>query len=115
MIALPPPTPAVAERILRQLFGSVTGPFAFRLWNGQEVRLGQGEPACTAVIKTPETFLRLLRDPSPGNFAEAYVDSAIDLEGDLFAVMDVANQAEEIRIGPKQKLSILFALLRGRA
>ena len=71
MIALPPPTPALAERILRQVFGHIKGPFAFRLWNGQEVRLGQGEPVCTAVIKTPETFLQLLRDPSPGKFARS--------------------------------------------
>jgi len=116
MIALSPPTPALAERILRQVFGRhINGPFAFRLWNGQQVRFGAGEPACTAVIKSPETFLRLLRDPSPGKFAEAYVESAIDLEGDLFAVMDVANQAEAIRISPMERLAILALIWRGRA
>ena len=75
--------------------GALPGPFAFRLWDGTEVRLGSGMPVATAVIKSPEAFVRLMRDPSPGNFAEAYVDSAIDLEGDLFATMDVANAVED--------------------
>jgi len=113
MIALPRPTPARAARILRQLFGDIPLPFAFRLWDGREVRLGTGEPVCTATIKTPEAFARLIRKPTPYGFAEAYVESAIDLDGDLFAAMDVANAVEEIRLSPMQKLRILLSLWRG--
>ena len=80
MFSLFHPTPAGAARVLREVFGQIPPALAFRLWDGQEVRLGPQEPVCTAVIKTPETFVRLMRDPSPGNFAEAYVDSAIELE-----------------------------------
>jgi len=94
------------------MFGHIPVAFAFRLWDGQEVRVGSGEPVCTAVIKAPETFLRLMRDPSPYNFAEAYVESAIELEGDLFAAMDVANAVEEIRLSPLRKLRLLLSLWR---
>jgi hypothetical protein len=113
MIPLIRPSPAGAARALREVFGHIQAPFAFRLWDGREVRLGPDRPACTAVIKTPETFLRLLRDPSPGNFAEAYVESAIDLEGDLFAAMPVANAVEEIRLSPWRKLRLLLSLWTG--
>ncbi len=113
MIALSNPTPAGAARVLREVFGHIPASFAFRLWDGQEVRLGPGPPVCTAVIKRPETFARLIRDPSPYNFAEAYVESAIDLEGDLFAAMEVANRVEEIRLSLPRKLSLLFSLWRG--
>ncbi len=112
MIALPHPSPGRAARILREMFGPIPVPFAFRLWDGQEVRVGSGEPVCTTVIKAPETFLRLVRDPSPYNFAEAYVESAIELEGDLFAAMDVANAVEEIRLSPLRKLRLLLSLWR---
>jgi hypothetical protein len=94
------------------VFGQIPASFAFRLWDGQEVRLGPGDPVCTAVIKTPETFLRLLRNPSPYTFAEAYVESAIELEGDLFAAMDVANVVEEIRLSPMRKVRLLLSLWR---
>ncbi len=113
MIALLRPSPARAAGILREVFGHIPGAFGFRLWDGQEVRLGSDRPVCTAVIKTPETFVRLMRDPSPYNFAEAYVESAIDLEGDLFAAMDVANAVEQIRLSPMQKVRILLSLWRG--
>jgi hypothetical protein len=106
------PSPAAAARVLREVFGHIQAPFAFRLWDGREVRFGSDQPPCTAVIKTPETFLRLLRDPSPNSFAEAYVHSEVDLEGDLFAAMPVANAVEGIRLSPWRKMRLLFSLWR---
>ena len=110
MIPLPRPSPDRAASILRQVFGRLPSAFAFRLWDGREVRFGSDEPVCTAVIKTPETFVRLVRDPSPYNFAVAYVEGAIDLEGDLFAAMGVANAVEEIRLSPLQKLRLSLSM-----
>jgi len=86
--------------------------FAFRLWDGTAVTIGQGAPVCTAVVHQPETFVRLVRDPSPLNFAEAYVEGAIDIEGDLFAGMLVANALEEIRLSTGDRLRLLAALWR---
>ena len=110
---IPRPGPRTAAGILRQVFGQVPACFAFRLWDGSEVRLGSGEPVFTAVIRSPETFVELMRDPSPGNFAEAYVSQTIDLEGDLFKTMEVANLVEEIRLSTGQRLRILASMLRG--
>src|SRR5262245_33647721 len=108
---LPRPRPATAARILREVFGQVRASFAFRLWDGTEVRFGHGEPVCVAVVKSPEAFMDLMRDPSPGQFAEAYVDGRIDLEGDLYRTMTVANAVESVRITPGQRLRIVAALL----
>jgi hypothetical protein len=107
---LPTPTPARAAAILREVFGGLPGALAFRLWDGQEVRFGSGTPVVTAVIKSPETFLSLIRDPSPYNFAESYVKSRLDLEGDLFQAMDVANAVEGIQVRPLQKIRLLLSL-----
>ena len=108
----PRPTTARAAAVLREVFGGLDKPFAFRLWDGTEVRFGVGSPVATAVIKSPEAFVELLRDPTPGNFAEAYVGSAIDLEGDLFATMDVANAVEDIRLSPMQKARLFLSMWR---
>ena len=113
MIEMLHPSSAAAARVLREVFGHIQTSFAFRLWDGREVRFGADQPACTAVIKTPETFLRLVRDPSPNNFAEAYVQSEVDIEGDLFAAMPVANAAEEIRLSPWRKLRLVLSLWKG--
>ena len=104
------PTPGRAAAILRRVFGGVDASLAFRLWDGTEVRLGPGEPPCTVVIRAPETFVRLLRDPRPLTFAEAYVEGAIDLEGDLFAAMPVADALENLRLPAGERLRIVATL-----
>ena len=85
------PRPRAQQAAFREVFGSLPGDFAFRLWDGTDLRIGSAEPRFTVVIKTAETFSRLARDPSPLNFAEAYVESAIDIEGDLYAAMAVVT------------------------
>jgi cyclopropane-fatty-acyl-phospholipid synthase len=108
----PTPTPARAAAILRRVFGAVPASFAFRLWDGREVRVGPDAPVCTAIIKSPETFLSLIRNPTPYNFAEAYVQGRLDLDGDLFATMEVANAVENLRVTPLAKLGIFLSLWR---
>jgi len=102
-----------AVPILRRLFGHLPSGVAFRLWDGAPVTLGAGAPACTVVLHRPETFSRLVRDPSPLNFAEAYVEGDIDIEGDLFAAMRLANSIEDLRVSFVDRVRILLALVRG--
>ena len=99
--------------MLQRVFGDVSGGFAFRLWDGVAVTIGPGAPVCTAVIHRRETFVSLIRNPSPLRFAEAYVDGAIDIEGDLFEAMSIANAIEEIRVPFVDRMRILWALWRG--
>ncbi|PYN55534.1 MAG: hypothetical protein DMD94_11010 [Candidatus Rokuibacteriota bacterium] len=101
-----------AAEILRAVFQPVVAGFAFRLWDGTLVPLGHGAPACTAVVHHPETFVRLMRAPTPLNFAEAYVEGALDIEGDLFAAMKVADAMEEIRLSLRDRLRLFMALWR---
>jgi cyclopropane-fatty-acyl-phospholipid synthase len=102
-----------AAEILHRVFGPTVTGLEFRLWDGTRVPLGGGAPVCTVVVHRPETFIRLVRDPTPRNFAEAYVESAIDIEGDLFAAMGIADAVEELRLSAVERLRILWALWRG--
>jgi cyclopropane-fatty-acyl-phospholipid synthase len=110
---LPSPTTARAAAILREIFGRIHAPVAFRLWDGSEVRLSGDKALSTVVIKSPETFLGLIQDPTPYSFAEAYVSGAVDFEGDIFAVMPVANEIGELRVPVHQKLRLLLSFWKG--
>jgi hypothetical protein len=103
-------SPARAASILRQVFGNVATGFAFRLWDGTNVPLGTGQPRFTVVVHTPQTFARLIREPTPFNFANAFVESAIDIEGDLFAAMEIADAIEEIKLPLALRVRILASL-----
>ena len=107
---VPGATPIQAASILREIFEVLAASFAFRLWDGTDVLLGKGPPRFTVVLHAPRTFARLIRDPSPLNFAEAFVDGAIDIEGDLFAAMDVANAIEDLKVPLSVRLRVLRAL-----
>ncbi len=110
---LPRPTPARAAAILRSVFGRMHVPVAFRLWEGTEVRFSGDKALTTIVIKSPETFLSLIKDPTPYAFAEAYVSGAVDFEGAIFEAMPVANEIEELRVPALQKLRLLLSLWKG--
>jgi len=102
-----------AAIVLRRVFDRVPTGFAFQLWDGTLVSLGDGAPVCTVVVHRPETFTRLMRDPTPYAFAEAYVDSAVDLEGDLFEAMKIADAMEEIHLSFRDRLRLVVDLWRG--
>ena len=102
-----------AAEVLGRVFGHIATGFTFRLWDGTQVPVGAGAPVCTTVVHRPETFIRLLRDPSPLTFAEAYVEGAIDIEGDLSGAMTVANAIEGIRVSAAERLRILWSLWKG--
>jgi cyclopropane-fatty-acyl-phospholipid synthase len=102
-----------AAEMLHRVFGRIVTGCAFRLWDGTHVSLGDDAPVCTVVVHRPETFVRLMRDPSPYNFAEAYVASDLDLEGDLFAAMKIADAIEEIHLSTRERLRLLVDLWRG--
>ena len=102
-----------AAEMLHRVFGHRVTGCAFRLWDGTRVTLGDDAPVCTVVVHRPETFFRLMRDPSPYNFAEAYVAGDLDLEGDLFAAMKIADAIEEIRPSNRDRLRLLVDLWRG--
>jgi len=73
---------STAATILHRLFGHIERGVAFRLWDGTMVMLG-GAPVCTVVLHRQQTFIRLVRDPSPLNFAEAYVEGVFSLPPEL--------------------------------
>ena len=89
---------AAAAEILREVFGKMENGFTFRLWDRTEVRVGlNSNPFCVG-INSPAVFGRILANPTPDAFAEAYINLEIDLEGDLFVCMDVANEIEMLKI-----------------
>ena len=104
------PSSTAAASILREIFGGVASGFAFRLWDGTIVALGESPPRFTVVIHAPQTFRRLIRDPSPLQFAEAFVESAIDIEGDLFAAMEIADAIEHLKVPLSVRLRLLATL-----
>lgn len=75
------------RQLVHRLLAGVPGAsFAVRYWDGDEVRYGPGPPEFTLHLRDAAAVRRVLGDPSLG-FGEAYMDGAIEVEGDLRDVM----------------------------
>lgn len=99
-----------AAVILRRIFGNVPFGFAVRLWDGTHVHLGPSGEPFTLVFRRRETFRALVLRPNTLRFAVAYTEGDLDVEGDLFVAIGLANQIEALRLGLRDRLSILRAL-----
>jgi hypothetical protein len=91
-----------AESVLARIFRGVRPGLRYRLWDGTEGDVGHPDGSFTLVI----------RDRNTRVMGEAFIDNRIDVDGDLFAALRVANQLEESQLGIFDKLAI-FLDLRG--
>ena len=78
---------------LDELFQGYEGPaFDVRLWDGWRWNCRPGQPAaCTIVVGNPGALTALLAKPNELTLGEAFIDGALDVEGDLFSVFAVAD------------------------
>jgi cyclopropane-fatty-acyl-phospholipid synthase len=102
-----------AARLLQRVFASLPIPLTFRLWDGATVRTGAaGESTFAVALSSPRLLRTLLRDPTPLRFGEAFIAGELDIEGDLFAAMQVAIEVEKLRVPLRTRLAVLGSLLR---
>lgn len=101
-----------AQAVLRRIFGVVEPGLSYRLWDGSEGAIGQPDGSFTMVIRDRDTFRETFGSNNTKVMAEAFVDNRIDVEGDLFAALRIANQLEDLALSWLDKLGIAADLRR---
>ena len=86
-------------------------PVGLRAYDGTHV--GPPDPAATIVVKSPDAVARIVQAPGELGFARAYVAGDIDIEGDVFAALQVRDALPDIKLTPQQW--IYAARLIGRS
>jgi len=104
--------------LLRQLFESDHAPeFAVRLWNGMSWEPEGGKPArCTLVLKHPGALRRMLWNANELSVSEAYLYDDVDIEGDIGALIALADRffIKPARLGDRLRYArALLALPNG--
>jgi cyclopropane-fatty-acyl-phospholipid synthase len=67
-------------------------PIRFVLWDGFELAPESTEPIATIVVKNRRALLAWIADPEL-NFAEAYMFGAVEIRGDLVAMLEAVYRA----------------------
>ena len=99
-----------AAGILRDVFSDLEYGLNFRLWDGTALSVGRIVLPLEITFPSLESFKRVLLNPTADAFAEAYCDSAIDFEGDLFEAMKVADSFEKIELTTMQKFKMALRI-----
>jgi cyclopropane-fatty-acyl-phospholipid synthase len=84
---------SLEESLLRWLLSALGDPpVEFVLWNGRRVSVGSNDPVASLRLADRLTLLRLFWYPS-FEFAEAYTDGRIEVEGSLSGLVAAINRS----------------------
>lgn len=97
----------ITHDLITGLFGKdLKRTFAVRLWNGEELPTGSAEvPRFTLALTHPGSLRHMLVPPGEMTLAEAYLGGDFDIEGDIFAAMDLTGQLESLSPGDWLKMA----------
>ena len=98
-----PPEKGVAQ-VIAGLLGADL-PIALRAYDGS--RVGPDPAPATIVLHSPDALRRIVTAPGELGLSRAYVGGDLDLEGDMFAVLELRRQLEGLDVGWRQVLELL--------
>lgn len=100
-----------AAGIVRHVFRDYPGSMAVRFWNGQTLALGGGASEFTLVFREPRPLRELILTRDPLHLAEAYFQGKVDIEGDLYAALQLKGYLQSLRLSAAEKAAFLSAAL----
>ncbi|MDQ1534842.1 MAG: cyclopropane-fatty-acyl-phospholipid synthase [Actinomycetota bacterium] len=89
------------------LVSSVLGPdvpVAVRAYDGS--RLGPDDAAATLVLRSPDALRRIATSPGELGIGRAYVAGDLDVEGDMYAALELRHRFTKVALTPAQLLEI---------
>jgi cyclopropane-fatty-acyl-phospholipid synthase len=90
--------------LLQELLGADL-PVAVRAYDGS--RLGPPDAPTTIVVRSPNALRRIVTAPNELGFGRAYVAGDLEIDGNIFDVISVAETVESLDLGPRQILAAL--------
>lgn len=95
-----------AKRILHTMLKGYPGTLAISLWNGRELRFGDGVPAFTLVFRNPRVLRDLVWSRDPVRLAEAYFGGDVEITGDLDAAIGLRQHLENLQLSFAEKVAL---------
>jgi cyclopropane-fatty-acyl-phospholipid synthase len=103
-------TSAHAIGLIKELLKDApAASFRVRLWDGVEETIGEN-PAFTLVFTDEAAFTELVRTRDASDFAVAYADGRFDIEGDLYAALQLKNALGDDKVHAGTVVKALAAL-----
>jgi cyclopropane-fatty-acyl-phospholipid synthase len=116
----------LAAALLMRVFRRVPVTVTLRLWSGPNFRVGEAAPAADThpaeseprfvlVFRNPKAVCSMVLGRDPLRLAEAYFRGDVDIEGDLFAALDLRSHLEAMKLSLAERLNAAFMALKLRS
>jgi cyclopropane-fatty-acyl-phospholipid synthase len=79
-------------------------PIAVSCYDGS--RIGPDDAETTLVVRSPDALRYILTAPGEIGIARAYVAGDLDVDGDIFAALELRHHLPDVRIGPGDWLEL---------
>ncbi len=100
-----------AKQVVLRVFRAYPGSLAVRLWNGESLAIGRGQPDFTLVFNDPRSFRDLILFRDPLRLAEAYFQGSVDVEGELYAALGLKDHLQSVALTLPEKAAFLATAL----
>ena len=95
---------------MAKIFEGYPKDFNIRLWNGHVIEWGN--PAkFTLVFRDKATFRKILLRGDALTAGTAFIENKVDIEGDIFEAIKLADYLASLKLSYRDKLRILSKLL----
>jgi len=105
-----------ATRIIHKLLSPFDGAIALRLWNDVTHSFGknvdQMAPRFTLVLRDPAVLRDLVLKRGPIPLADAYFHGRLDVEGDLYAALDLKRHFQTLSLTGRERLGLMLDAMR---
>jgi cyclopropane-fatty-acyl-phospholipid synthase len=99
---------APRETSIADLVTAILGddlPIGLRAYDGSTA--GPAQATATLVLRSPDALRRIVTAPGELGFGRAYVAGDIDVEGDIFAALELRHRVPSLRLSREQWLQAL--------
>jgi cyclopropane-fatty-acyl-phospholipid synthase len=79
-------------------------PIAISCYDGS--RIGPDDAETTLIVRSPKALNYVLTAPGEIGIARAYVSGELDVEGDMFAALELRHHMPDVHIGPSDWLEL---------
>ncbi|HYA68076.1 MAG TPA: class I SAM-dependent methyltransferase [Acidimicrobiales bacterium] len=83
-------------------------PFRIAAYDGSVA--GQSDAVATLVIRSPDAFSRIIGRPGELGLSRAYVAGDLDIDGDIYSVLDLDISTSKLRLDPAAVARLLRAV-----
>ncbi len=105
------PNEITARDILQRIFRDCKVDFAVHLGNLPLVSFGVAPPAFIVTLNRVEALRRLILSADPLVHAESYLSGALEIEGDIYAVLEMKEFLASLRLPLSEKYALMRAAL----